>query len=82
MSSHEQRHYFEILKRYERKFETKETDDYKMLLIRHKDDEDLDKQSMQRLKNLYEKYYVHREKKDYDQFFKKVEDSDSSTETS
>jgi hypothetical protein len=82
MSSHEQRHYFEILKRYERKFEIKEIDDYKMLLKRHKDDEDLDKLSMQRLKHLYEKYHVQREKKNFDQFFKKVDDSNSTGETS
>lgn len=70
MSSREQKDYFNILKRYERKFESKEIDDYKMLVRRHKDDEDLDKLSMQRLKALYEKYHVNRERKNYDQFFK------------
>ncbi|MFA7228484.1 MAG: hypothetical protein WC061_05565 [Melioribacteraceae bacterium] len=69
MSSREQRNYFDILKRYERKFEALELEDYKMLVQRHKDDEDLDKLSMQRLKNLYNKYHVNREKKNYDQFF-------------
>ena len=70
MSSREQKDFFNILKRYERKFETKELDDYKMLVKRHKDDEDLDKLSMQRLKALYEKYHINRERKNYDQFFK------------
>jgi hypothetical protein len=65
--------YFEVLRRYERKFNPKELEDYKMLLLRHKDDEDLDKQSMERLKLLYEKYYVNREKKSYDDIFKKPE---------
>ncbi|MDP4176265.1 MAG: hypothetical protein Q8933_19955 [Bacteroidota bacterium] len=68
--------YFEILRRYERKFTPKELEDYKMLLLRHKDDEDLDKQSLERLKLLYEKYYVNREKKNYDYIFKKPEHSD------
>lgn len=70
----DQKKYFEILRKYERKFEPREADDYKMLLIRHKDDEDLDKQSLERLKELYQKYYVNREKKNYDDFFKKPEE--------
>ncbi|PKL81969.1 MAG: hypothetical protein CVV24_12495 [Ignavibacteriae bacterium HGW-Ignavibacteriae-3] len=69
MSSREQKNYFSILKRYERKFENRELEDYKMLLKRHKDDEDLDKLSMQKLKDIYNKYHVNREKKNYDQFF-------------
>ncbi len=69
MSSREQRNYFEILKRYERKFDANELSDYKMLIKRHKDDEDLDKISMQKLKKLHEKYHINREKKNYDQFF-------------
>ena len=63
MSSREQKTYFEVLKRYTQKFESRELEDYKMLLKRHKDDEDLDKLSMQRLKALHEKYQVNREKK-------------------
>ena len=70
MSSREQRDYFSILKRYERQFESNEINDYKMLVKRHKDDEDLDKLSMARLKKLFEKYHVNREKKNYDPFFK------------
>ncbi|HEX2866149.1 MAG TPA: hypothetical protein VHO03_03860 [Ignavibacteriales bacterium] len=70
----DQKKYFEILRRYERKFEPREAEDYKMLLIRHKDDEDLDKQSLERLKELYQKYYVNRERKNYDDFFKKPEE--------
>lgn len=70
MSSREQRNYFDILKRYERKFESSELEDYKMLLKRHKDDEDLDKLSLKRLINLFEKYHLSRERKNYDHFFK------------
>jgi hypothetical protein len=71
MRSKEQAKYFEILKRYEKKFEPKELNDYKMLLKRHKDDEDLDNLSMQRLANLHSKYHLGRERKNYDAFFSK-----------
>ncbi len=69
MSSREQRNYFDTLKRYERKFDNTELEDYKMLLKRHKDDEDLDKLSLRRLIKLFEKYHSNREKKNYDHFF-------------
>jgi len=82
MSSKEQRDYFDILKRYERKFDQKELFDYKMFLKRHKDDEDLDKLSMQKLKQLYEKYHLNRERKNYDQFFKKIDENVSNDESS
>ncbi|MBI1937933.1 MAG: hypothetical protein HYS25_07390 [Ignavibacteriales bacterium] len=71
MRSREQKTYFETLKRYERKFERNELEDYKMLLKRHKDEEELDNLSLQRLKALYEKYHVNREKKNLDQLFEK-----------
>jgi len=69
MSLRVQKRYFEILKKYERKFNPKELEDYKMLVKRDKDDEDLDKLSMQRLIELYEKYHVNREKKNLDYLF-------------
>ena len=50
--------------------ESTELQDYKMLVIRDKMEEDLDKLSMERLKSYYEKYYVNRERKDYSDFFK------------
>jgi len=71
MSYRDQKKYFEKLKRYEKYFESKERRDYKMLLKRHKDDEDLDRLSLERLRILYEKYYVQREKKSFDDIFKK-----------
>ncbi|KAF0151937.1 MAG: hypothetical protein FD143_1547 [Ignavibacteria bacterium] len=75
MSLREQKTYFEILKRYERKFEPKEMEMYKMLVKRNKDAEDLDKLAMEKLRNLYEKYHVNREKKSYDHLFKKSEEN-------
>ncbi len=71
MSYREQKKYFEKLKRFERKFSPKEKEVYSMLLKRHKDDEDLDRLSMEKLKELYTKYYVNREKKNFDHLFKK-----------
>ncbi len=71
MNSREQKKYFEALKRYERKFDSKESDMYKILVRRHKDEEELDLLSMAKLKELFEKYHVNRERKNYDTFFKK-----------
>ncbi|OGU59408.1 MAG: hypothetical protein A2V66_16210 [Ignavibacteria bacterium RBG_13_36_8] len=71
MSQREQQKYFDVLKRYEKKFDSKELEDYKMFIKRHKDDEDLDRLSMEKLKTLYEKYHANRERKNYDHLFKK-----------
>lgn len=73
MSYRDQKKYFEALRRYERKLEPKEKQKYDMFLKRHKDDEDLDKASMELLKELYEKYYVNRPKPNIDDLFKKPE---------
>jgi hypothetical protein len=81
MGIREQRRYFEILKKYERKFEPKELEDYKMLVKRNKDDEDLDKFSMERLISLYEKYHVNREKKSLDFLFKIPSEDQSDNQT-
>jgi len=70
MSYREQKLFFEKLKRYERKFDSKESVYYKMFLKRHKDDEDLDKLSLQKLRLLFDKYYTNREKKNLDGLFK------------
>lgn len=77
MSLREQKRYFEILKKYERKFNSNELEDYKMLVKRDKDDEDLDKISMQRLIELHEKYHVNREKKNLDFLFKKPSEEEN-----
>lgn len=81
MGIREQRKYFEILKKYERKFEPKELEDYKMLVKRNKDDEDLDKFSMERLIALHEKYHVNREKKNLDSLFKRPSEDQSDNQT-
>jgi hypothetical protein len=71
MRSTDQKKYFEALKRYEAKFTSEELKNYKMFFKRHKDDEDLDNLSFQKLKDLYTKYYVNREKIDINDLFKK-----------
>ena len=38
--------------------ENKERDDFKMFIKRNKDEEDLDKLSLEKLKSLYEKYRI------------------------
>lgn len=77
MISREQKKYFEALQRYEKKFSEKESYDYKMFLKRHKDDEDLDKLSLEKLKALYEKYYVNRERRNIDIYFKKQDNENN-----
>lgn len=67
----DQKKYIETLKRYERKFNGNELKDFQMFVKRQKDDEDLDNISFQKLKDLYTKYYVNREKIDINEFFKK-----------
>ena len=74
MSYREQKKYFETLKRYEKKFDSKEKRKYDMLVKRHKDDEDLDKASMQFLSELHQKYHGNRPKPNFDHLFKKPED--------
>lgn len=71
MRNSDQKKYLETLKRYESKFSSEELTLYKMLMKRHKDDEDLDNISFGKLKNLYTKYYLNREKIDINEFFKK-----------
>lgn len=78
MAHRDQTKYFDSLHRFERKFNAKEAEEYKVLLMRHKDDEDLDKESLSRLKALYEKYYVNRERKNFDDLFKKTGGSEES----
>ena len=67
----DQKKYIETLKRYERKFTGEELKNFKMFVKRHKDEEDLDNISFGKLKDLYTKYYVNREKIDINEFFKK-----------
>jgi hypothetical protein len=73
MSYRDQQKYFETLKRYERKFDPKEKQRYDMLVKRHKDDEYLDKASMEFLGELHDKYHANRPKPNLDDLFKKPE---------
>lgn len=74
MSYRDQKKYLEALKRYERKFDRKELEDYKMFVKRQKDDEDFDSISMNRLKEIHDKYIKAVDASKYDRFFKKKED--------
>jgi hypothetical protein len=74
MSFREQQKYIDLLKKYERKFDRKESEDYKMFLKMQKDEEDFDSVSLKRLKELYDKYNVPVDKTKYDSFFKKKEE--------
>lgn len=71
MRNSDQKKYIETLLRYEKKFTQDELKDFKMFVKRNKDDEDLDNISFNKLKDLYSKYYVNREKIDINEFFKK-----------
>jgi hypothetical protein len=48
------------LKDYEWKLTRDETDDFRMMVKRDKDDEDLDELAMKRLAALYERYVTYR----------------------
>ena len=75
MSSYrEQQRMLDILKKYERNFDRKEYDEYKIFLKRQKDDEDFDSISMRRLKELLNKYHKPVDKSKFDSYFKKDSD--------
>jgi hypothetical protein len=74
MAFREQQKYLDLLKKYERKLNRKETEEYKMFLKMQKDDEDFDSVSLKRLKELYDKYNMPIDKSKYDSFFKKKEE--------
>jgi hypothetical protein len=70
-SYREQQKLLDQLKKYERGFDRKEHDEYKMFLKRQKDDEDFDSVSMKRLKELHDKYTKPVDRSKFDAFFKK-----------
>ncbi|MDP2302795.1 MAG: hypothetical protein Q8N03_10285 [Ignavibacteria bacterium] len=74
MSFRDQKKYIEELKRYDYKIKGKDDAEFKMLLKRHKDEEEFDTVSLSKAKSLYEKYCVSAVKKNYDHFFKKPDD--------
>ncbi len=74
MSYRDQKKYLEVLKKYERKFDRRELEDYKIFLKMQKDDEDFDSVSLNKLKELYDKYYEPADKSKFDALFKKPEE--------
>ncbi|CUT01444.1 hypothetical protein JGI23_01039 [Candidatus Chrysopegis kryptomonas] len=58
----EQKKMIEELQRISYRLKGKDKYDFEMFLKRHKDDEDLDSLSMKRLREIYEKYVVKKEK--------------------
>ncbi len=71
MSFRDQQKYLETLQRHERKMDPKEREELKMFIKRHKDEEEFDTLSMQRLKELHDKYNITVDRSKYDSFFKK-----------
>lgn len=74
MSFRDQKKYLEALKRFESKMDPKEREELKMFIKREKDEEEFDTLSMQRLKELHDKYNVTVDRSKYDSFFKKSND--------
>ena len=71
MSFRDQQKFLDALKKYEKKFEKKELEEYKMFIKMQKDDEDFDSISFERLQELYSKYDKPIDKSKYDTYFKK-----------
>ena len=74
MSFREQQKYLEVLHKYEKKFDQREAEDYKMFVKMNKDEEEFDTVSLRRLKELYDKYNLPVDRSKYDTFFKKKEE--------
>lgn len=70
-SFRDQKKFIEALKRFERNFDRKELEDYKMFVKMDKDEEDFDTVSMSRLKEIHDKYVKPVDTSKYDSFFKK-----------
>jgi len=75
MNYRDQKKYINVLKRYENKMESRERNDFIMLVKRQKDEEEFDTISLKKLSDLYEKYYVNRPKKSLDSLFKKPDEN-------
>jgi len=71
-SFRDQKKFIEELMRYERKMDSKEKEIFRMIVIRDKEEEDLDSVAFAELSELHTKYYVNREKRSLDDLFKKT----------
>ena len=70
----EQKRYIEALRRYERQLDHKELEEFRMFVKRHLDEDEFDSVSMNRLKELHDKYHKPVDASQYDKYFKKNED--------
>ena len=75
MNYRDQKKYIAALKRYENKRDRRERADFTLLVKREKDEEEFDTIALNRLSDLYVKYYVNRPKPDLDSLFKSTDDS-------
>jgi len=73
MSYRDQAKYLDFLRKFERKFDRKEAEDFKMFLKMQKDEEEFDSVTMKKLKSLYDKYNVPVDRSKFDALFKKNE---------
>lgn len=73
MSYRDQAKYLDILKKFERKFDRKEAEDFKMFLKMQKDEEEFDSVTMKTLKSLYDKFNFPVDRSKFDALFKKNE---------
>lgn len=60
MTKVEQRKMIETLREYSHKLRGREADDFEMMRKRDRDDEELDRMSVQRLREMFEKYVPER----------------------
>ena len=73
MSYRDQAKYLDFLRKFERKLDRKEAEDFKMFLKMQKDEEEFDSVTMKKLKSLYDKYNVPVDRSNFDALFKKNE---------
>ena len=73
MSYRDQAKYLDFLRKFEREFDRKEAEDFKMFLKMQKDEEEFDSVTMRKLKSLHDKFNVPVDRSKYDAFFKKKE---------
>jgi len=73
MSYRDQAKYLDFLRKFEREFDRKEAEDFKMFLKMQKDEEEFDSVNMKKLKSLHDKFNVPVDRSKYDAFFKKKE---------
>lgn len=73
MSYRDQTKYLDFLRKFEREFDRKEAEDFKMFLKMQKDEEEFDSVTMKKLKSLYAKFNVSVDRTKYDAIFKKKE---------